>query len=102
LERGEAAVERFKLENEILGACLRIAEPIRYTLLLRHCAALSAIDISRRLGISVPTVRDRLKRGMDEVAALLDLRFNGNRRLWVLQLITTQSQSPRRTKCRRT
>ncbi len=80
-------VTRADIQQKVVHAVLRLAEPYRTTVLLRYFEDLSAEDIARRLDIPGSTVRSRLKRALEQLRRRLDGEFGGARSSWSLSLI---------------
>ncbi|MFO0980718.1 MAG: sigma-70 family RNA polymerase sigma factor [Planctomycetota bacterium] len=66
--------------RRVVGIVLAITEPHRSTLLLRYWCDLSPGAIAERLGIPHSTVRNRLKRALEQVRTRLDRESGGMQR----------------------
>jgi RNA polymerase sigma factor (sigma-70 family) len=80
-----AVVEEVEAQRVLAEAVLRLEEPLRTAVVLRHVRGLDSREIGRLQGIPAATVRGRLKRGLECLRADLDRRF-GERRAWCVAL----------------
>ncbi|MGE3164640.1 MAG: sigma-70 family RNA polymerase sigma factor [Planctomycetota bacterium] len=69
-------VERAELQRRLVDAVLGLPEPYRSTVLLRYFHEMSAAEMAKRLGVPAPSVRTRLRRGLQ----LLRERLNDDDR----------------------
>lgn len=82
---GEAdAVQRARLQRQVMDRVLALDEPYRETVLLRYFEGLGPSKIAARQGVPVDTVKTRLKRGLGRLRNSLDGEFGGDRRAWVM------------------
>jgi len=72
-EEAADVVARAEVVGRVVAAVLELREPYRTTLLLRYLDELSAEEIAARQGVPGSTVRNRLRRGLEEVRQ----RFGG-------------------------
>lgn len=86
LPSAQAMVEKMEIRRILIEAVLGLDEPYRSTVILRFYEGLSSRDIGERLGISVETVRTRVKRGIGRLKRELDVLHDGDRRGWCLAL----------------
>ena len=56
----------------MIEALLRLPLPLREVLVLHHCLDLPVETVAAQTGVSPGTVKSRLSRGRDRLAALLD------------------------------
>lgn len=88
-ERGTDAVrdalERMELQRWLAEAMLRLAEPHRSAVILRHVEGLDPGAIAARQGCSREAARQRIARGLAQLRAELDARHRG-REAWCLIL----------------
>ena len=61
-------IEQVDLHRQVVDASLRLDEPYRSVLLLRHFEELSHAEIAERLGVPLETMRTRLKRARQMLA----------------------------------
>lgn len=80
-------VEREAVRRQVVKAVLALMEPYRATILLRYFEGLSPARIAARLNVPGATVRTRLRRGLEQLRAMLDSAHGGNRQAWCLQLV---------------
>lgn len=85
----EDLLERIELERKVVQAVTELREPSRTAIILRFYEELSPSEIAERLGINEGAVRARLWRGIRELRARLDDRFDGDRDAWQRALIAT-------------
>ncbi|MBI1849863.1 MAG: sigma-70 family RNA polymerase sigma factor [Planctomycetes bacterium] len=86
-----ADVEMHRVLAEVV---LELQEPFRSTILLHYYEGLACAEIARRADISDGTVRWRLKRGLEELRAKLDVRHGGDRRAWCVALLPLLAAPP--------
>lgn len=79
-------VARADAQQGVVQAVMRLREPYRTTLLLRHYDGLPPREIAARLGVSVETVRSRVRRALIELRA--DLEQERSERGGLLALLT--------------
>ena len=70
----------------MVEALFELKEPYRSALLLRYYRDLSPTAVAETLGLSVETVKTRLKRGLAQLRERLDRRYGGDRKAWCLSL----------------
>ena len=87
LPSSETLLERAEIHGQIVQALTALRDPYRTTLLLRYYEGLEPSEIARRRDVPAGTVRSQLKRGIDELRAELDGRFEGDRRRWALAAV---------------
>jgi len=75
-------VGRAELHAKLVHAVLGLEEPYRSTLLLRYFEELAPGEIARRHGLQGSTVRNRLRRGLEQLRAKLDREWDGSREAW--------------------
>lgn len=73
-----------ELQRLLAEAVLRLGEPERSMVVLRHLRGLDSRAIGARLGLPAGTVRWRLKRALEALRADLDRRHAGRREGWLL------------------
>ncbi|HEX6884191.1 MAG TPA: sigma-70 family RNA polymerase sigma factor, partial [Planctomycetota bacterium] len=79
------ALERMELQRWLAEAMLRLAEPYRSAVILRHVEGLDPGTIAARQGCSGEAARQRIARGLAQLRAELDVR-HGGRAAWCLIL----------------
>lgn len=89
--------EREATIRAVVDAVFSLSEPYRSVIILRFYDDLSAVEIATRLGVSVETVRTRLKRAREQMRRHLDRRHDGNRRAWALALVPLAGLTDRTT-----
>jgi len=75
--------ERLEMRKELVAALDALSPSSRETLLLRYFEGLAPLDIARRQGTPVATVKTRLRRGLGQLREALDVRHGGDRRTWM-------------------
>lgn len=85
-------VAQAELHNRLVQAVLALDPPYRESLLLRHFENLPPREIAARMGVSVETVRSRVRRGLNQIRARFDDEHGGDRRSWCLALIPLATQ----------
>lgn len=83
LPDGTALLERAEIHRKLVNALMHVREPSRTALLLRYFDDRPPREIAAALGVPIETVRARLKRGLAQLRAQLDDRFEGGRRAWI-------------------
>ena len=78
-------IERLEVQRQIVDAVLDLREPLREAIYFRFFDEQTAHEIADRLGVSVSTVRHRLRQGLEELRRRLDDSY-GDRRSWSLAL----------------
>jgi RNA polymerase sigma-70 factor (ECF subfamily) len=89
-----AVAERFDLLRRVLAFIVELPEPQRTTLLRRYVDGLEPSVIARRDGVPDATVRNRIKRGLDELRARLDADHRGARAAWIAVLLPCSRPHP--------
>lgn len=79
------AVERMELQRWMAEALLRLDEPYRSAVILRHLEGLDPGEIARRQGCSREAARQRIARGLARLRTELDTK-HGGREAWCLLL----------------
>src|SRR5688572_17814053 len=79
------AIERMELQRWLAEALLRLSEPHRSAVILRHVEGLDPGAIAARQGCSREAARQRVARGLSQLRAELDAR-HGGREAWCLVL----------------
>lgn len=74
-------LQRAELQQKLVDAVLTLPEPIRLTLLLRYMQGLSPTEIARVTSVPLPTVKTRLRRGLERLRTHFD-QTHGGRRCW--------------------
>ncbi|MCP3920575.1 MAG: sigma-70 family RNA polymerase sigma factor [bacterium] len=82
--------------QEVVRAVVALEEPLRATVTARYFEDLSVREIARRHGVSVPTVKGRLRRARAELREALDDFADGDRRAWCLALASLGLGGPPR------
>ncbi|MBK8979893.1 MAG: sigma-70 family RNA polymerase sigma factor [Planctomycetes bacterium] len=80
-------VEKAEAQRMLVDAVLGLPEPERRAVLLRYFEGLSAAEIARRADANPATVRWHLQCGLARLREALDVRFDGDRRAWVVALV---------------
>ena len=88
-------VARTELHRTLVAAVLELDEPYRSTVLLRYFRDLSAEDVARESGVPGSTVRNRLRRALEQLRTCLDAETAAGtssspdeaRRAWMLALV---------------
>lgn len=75
--------ERFELQQAVLRFLDALGEPYRGSLLMRYFEGHSPEEIARRLGVPLPTVKTRLRRGLEQLRSALDQKYPGGRAEWL-------------------
>jgi RNA polymerase sigma-70 factor (ECF subfamily) len=70
--RREPEAEPESQDRAVIEALLRLPLPLREVLVLHHCLDLPVETVAAQTGVSPGTVKSRLSRGRDRLAALLD------------------------------
>ena len=96
LPSSDELLERAELMNTLVQTVAGLREPYRSVLFLRFQEGLEPREIARRRGVPPATVRSQLKRGLDELRAELDRRFDGDRRRWAVALVPLAGEAPKR------
>jgi len=79
----EAGVaETLEVQAQVVAALRTLEEPYRTALVERYYHDLSPLEIARRSGVSINTVKARLTRGLERLRAELDRRHGGERTAW--------------------
>jgi RNA polymerase sigma-70 factor (ECF subfamily) len=87
LPSADELVEKAELQRKVVKAVVELTEPYRSTLLLHFFEELSAEEMASRLGVPSSTVRNRLKRGLDQLRERFDREEGGDRSAWALCLL---------------
>ncbi|MHC4340865.1 MAG: sigma-70 family RNA polymerase sigma factor, partial [Planctomycetota bacterium] len=74
---------REEMLQRVVEAVLGLEERYRLAVLLHYYEGLSYAEVAQRLGVSVETVRSRLKRARLQLRAQLDHSHPGGRRAWM-------------------
>jgi RNA polymerase sigma-70 factor (ECF subfamily) len=69
--RREPDAEQSPHDRAVIDALLRVPLPMREVLVLHHCFDLPVEVVAAQTGVSVGTVKSRLSRGRERLAALL-------------------------------
>jgi len=69
--RRERDAELHPQDQAVIEALLRLPLPLREVLVLHHCLDLPVDTVAAQTGVSVGTVKSRLSRGRERLAALL-------------------------------
>jgi RNA polymerase sigma-70 factor, ECF subfamily len=69
--RPEPAAEQAPQDRAVIEALLAVPLPMREVLVLHHCFDLPVEAVAAQTGVSVGTVKSRLSRGRERLAALL-------------------------------
>jgi RNA polymerase sigma-70 factor, ECF subfamily len=69
--RREPDAELHPQDRAVIEALLRLPLPLREVLVLHHCLDLPVDTVAAQTGLSVGTVKSRLSRGRERLAALL-------------------------------
>ena len=93
LDDGTAAVDR-RLDAQaiLLGRLRQLSDAQRVVLTMRYADDLSPQQIAARLGVSVNTVKARLRRGLETLRKEMDGLSDGGRASWAVALIPTSPQ----------
>lgn len=70
--RREPAAELQSQDRAVIEALLRLPLPLREVLVLHHCLDLPVELVAAQTGVRAGTVKSRLSRGRERLAALLD------------------------------
>ena len=89
-------VEKLSRQRELVEALLGMSEPYRTTLLLRFWENQGPVAIARREGVTIDTVKSRLRRGLDQLRSELDDRDDDGRAAWrsAFAVAIASSKSP--------
>ena len=79
-------VERAEMQRRVVQAVVELDEPYRSTVLFCFFEELSCEEVARRQGISGSTVRNRLKRGLEQLRERFDREHGGDRAAWAVAL----------------
>lgn len=82
----DAIQARLEQRGLLVELLLDLPDVQRTALVLKYEQGLKAAEIAARVGCSVPTVRTRLKRGLDRVRQRLDERHDGRSEDWMQAL----------------
>ena len=77
---------RAEMQHVLSEAVLSLDEPYRSTILLRFLDELSCAEMARHMRVPVETVRTRVKRGLKQLRAKLDLD-RGSCRAWAVPIL---------------
>jgi RNA polymerase sigma-70 factor (ECF subfamily) len=77
----DALVERAAVQRSLVDCVLALPDPYRRALLLRYFEGLAPGAIAEREGVPEPTVKTRLRRGLERLRERLDAA-HGGRRAW--------------------
>lgn len=77
---------RLELVQRVARAAAELPEPYRSTIHLHYFEERSAPEIAALAGVSLETVRTRIRRGLERMRARLDSSTGGDRRAWCLAL----------------
>ncbi len=80
-------VAEAELHKRVVQAVLELEPPYRESVLHRHFEGLPPREIAARMGVSVETVRSRVRRGLEHVRARLDREHGGDGHTWRLALL---------------
>ncbi|HTX71868.1 MAG TPA: RNA polymerase sigma factor [Rectinemataceae bacterium] len=83
----EAVLERLELREKVVEQVSLLDEPYRATALLRFFEDMSLKAIARRQGVSVDTVKTRLRRALDLLRSRFDRIYGGDRKAWCLAFL---------------
>lgn len=75
-----------EIRQRVVEAVLALDEPYRSTIILRYEQELSPSAIAHRTGVSVDTVKTRLRRALEQLRDRLDREAGGDRRKWLAAL----------------
>ena len=89
----ERAERDFELERKLVEALGALREPYKTTIHLRFYRDLAPSEIARAQGISVETVKTRLRRGLELLRTRLDAGHGGQRGLWAVPLAAWSERS---------
>jgi hypothetical protein len=90
----EHAIEQVELQRLLAEAVLALDEPYRSAVVLRHLEQLSPAQIAQRQKCSVEAARQRVTRGLQQLRARLDHKFDGNRDAWRALLVPFAQHAP--------
>lgn len=80
----EQIASRAETHRLIVDLVLALKEPLRRVVLLRYFEGLSSAEIARRLEVPAGTIRWRLKEGIHQLRAALDVHHQGDRHAWLI------------------
>jgi len=72
--------------RRVAAAVMELDEPYRTTLLLRYYEELTSNEIARMQGVPAPTVRTRIRRGLQQLRERFDAEVAGGRERWAMAL----------------
>jgi len=78
---------RVEVQRKVAEAVEALAEPYRSAIMHHFFDGLSADEMAQRDGVSIETVRTRLKRARQKLRGMLDEGYGGDRRAWSLALL---------------
>jgi RNA polymerase sigma factor (sigma-70 family) len=70
--RREPDAELHPQDRAVIEALRRLPLPLREVLVLHHCLDLPVEEVAAQTGVNLGTVKSRLSRGRERLAALLD------------------------------
>lgn len=89
----EQLLAEAEIHHRVSAALLALAEPYRTTLLHRFVDDLPPRAVAARMGVSVETVRTRVRRGIDLMRERLDAVHHGRRESWALVLAPPSAEA---------
>ncbi len=80
-------VAEAELHKRVVQAVLDLEPPYRESVLHRHYEGLPPREIAEQMGVSVETVRSRVRRGMQQIRARFDHEHGGDGHTWRFALL---------------
>ena len=78
---------RIEAQRSVLKVARDLKEPYRTVVFLRYFQDLTPTEIAARLGLSLATVKTRLRRGLELLRHRMDKEHAGSRREWMVALL---------------
>ena len=91
-ETGEL-IERMELHRRVVAAMLALPEPYRDVIVRRFSQEETPAEIAARLGVPEPTVRTRLRRGLERLRLTLRVEHGGSSALFLTSLQALAGES---------
>lgn len=79
-------LEKEEVRRMLIDLVLKQPEPYRSVLIFRYYEDLTPMQISKKQGIPLDTIKSQLKRGLKRLKERLDHKHGGDRKEWVLSL----------------
>lgn len=84
----DVLLEKLSTQEQVVAAVRRLREPYRSTVLLHYFEGLLLSEIAEQQGLAAATVRQRLKRALEQLRTQLDSAYGGDRQAWIAAVST--------------